>query len=193
MSEPRKANIVAIVGMPGAGKTECVNYLSENDWPKIYFGGIMYAEMAKAGIEVTPESQQKFREELREREGKDVLALRAIEQINNLVEAGEYNIVLDGVYSWSEYKALKRAFPGQLTVIAIVAPRIMRHKRLASRPERPFTAEEATTRDWAEIENLEKGGPIAMADHYIVNDGNLDDLHTKLEAAIPDLHFRAGL
>ena len=50
MSEPRKANIVAIVGMPGAGKTESVNYLSENDWPKIYFGGIVYAELSNDRI-----------------------------------------------------------------------------------------------------------------------------------------------
>lgn len=192
MSEPRNATLVAVVGMPGAGKTETVSYFTKNDWPKIYFGGIVYKEMETAGIEVTAESQQKFREELREQRGKDFIALQAIEQINNLVNAGEYNIVLDGLYSWSEYKALKSAFPGQLKVIAVVAPREIRHRRLASRPERPFTADEATTRDWSEIENIEKGGPIAMADHYIINDGTLEELHEKIELAVPEIHFRQG-
>ena len=38
---------------------------------------------------------------------------------------------------------------------------------------RPFTIKEAKARDYAEIENLEKGGPIAMADYTILNPEDL--------------------
>jgi len=34
---------------------------------------------------------------------------------------------------------------------------------------RPATRQQAIARDYAEIENIEKGGPIAMADYYILN------------------------
>ena len=182
MTERDDIRLIAFVGMPGAGKTEAVDYLVKKGWPNIYFGGIMYDEMAKAGIEVTAESQQIFREQLREREGKDFIAKRAVERINNLLEAGQRNIVLDGVYSWSEYKMLKSELHKALEVIAIVAPRRVRHRRLANRPERPFTADEAMKRDYTEIENIEKGGPIAIADHYIINDETLDVLHEKIDS-----------
>src|SRR5690606_38977731 len=98
-------------------------------------------------------------------------------------------ILLDGLYTWTEYRTLKHEFPGELSVVAIVAPRRLRHRRLAVRPERPFTAKEATERDWSEIENLEKGGPIAMADHFVMNDGDMDKLHTQIEDVLKSLEF----
>lgn len=181
MTERDDIRLIALVGMPGAGKTEAVEYLVNKGWPNIYFGGIMYDEMRKAGIQITAESQQIFREQLRAREGKDFIAKRAIERINNLLDAGQRNIVLDGIYSWSEYKLLKSEFHKALEVVAIVAPRKVRYHRLANRPERPFTADEAMKRDYTEIENIEKGGPIAIADHYIINDETIDALHEKID------------
>jgi hypothetical protein len=44
-------------------------------------------------------------------------------------------------------------------------------------------------RDWSEIENLEKGGPIAIADYFIINDGSLEQLHQRIDAATHDAHF----
>jgi hypothetical protein len=38
------------------------------------------------------------------------------------------------------------------------------------RPVRPLTPFESHSRDFAEIENLNKGGPIAIADYLIKND-----------------------
>ncbi len=187
--EQRDVNIIAFVGLAGAGKSSAVDYITAKGYPKIYFGGIIYQAMNDAGIEITPESQQIFREEIREKEGKDFVVKRVIKQARDLIESGQKRIILDGLYTWTEYKLLKHEFPGELTVVAIVAPRRLRHRRLAVRPERPFTAHEATERDWTEIENLEKGGPIAIADHYIMNDGDLDKLHTQLDAELRDTNF----
>lgn len=189
MTENRNNKIVAFVGLTGSGKSESTNYVTEKGYPKIYFGGIIYTAMNKAGIEITPESQQIFREEIREVEGKDFVVKQAVEQTRGLIDSGQRRIVLDGVYSWTEYKILKREFPGEFTVIAVVAPRYIRHRRLSQRPERPFTHEEASKRDWAEIENLEKGGPIAIADHYIMNDGNLENLHEQIDKTLNEIDF----
>jgi dephospho-CoA kinase len=183
--------ILAFVGLPGSGKSTAVDYVCKKGYPKVYFGGIMYDEMKKEGIEITPESQQKFREEWREREGKDVIVRRAIEQVRGLIAAGQRHILLDGVYSWTEYKILKREFPGEMTVVAIVAPKHIRHHRLNIRPERPFTNEEANTRDWSQIENLEAGGPIAIADHFLHNEGDIEKLDVRIERLLSDLNFTA--
>jgi dephospho-CoA kinase len=43
-----------------------------------------------------------------------------------------------------------------------------------------LTYEEARGRDYAEIENIEKGGPIAMADFTVVNDSDLQNLYSQL-------------
>jgi len=185
----KNVKIVAFVGLPGVGKSAAVDYITEKGYPKVYFGGIIYAAMNEAGIEITPESQQKFREEIRETEGKDFVVKRVVKQTQELIEAGQHHIVLDGLYSWTEYKILKHEFPGELSVIAIVAPKRLRHRRLANRPERPFSQAEADQRDRSEIENLEKGGPIAIADHYIMNDSDLEKLYKQVDEVLTEIEF----
>ena len=91
-------------------------------------------------------------------------------------------LVLDGLYSWSEYKILKEKLGDLLQVWAIVTDASVRRERLAHRPVRPLTAEEVDRRDAAEIENLEKGGPIAAADRFLVNNGPLGELRAQYAA-----------
>jgi len=188
MTQPH-AKIIALVGLAGSGKSSAVEYLTEKGFPKIYFGGVIYKAMDEAGIEKTWDNQQKFREEIRRREGKDFVIKRVIKNIHDLINAGQNKIVLDGLYTWSEYKFLKHEFPGQVVVIAIVTPKHLRYQRMIKRAERPMQPHEVDQRDWSEIENLEKGGPIAIADYFIINDGSLEQLHQKIDAATHDAHF----
>lgn len=188
MTQPY-AKIIALVGLAGSGKSSAVEYLTEKGFPKIYFGGVIYKAMDEAGIEKTWDNQQQFREEIRRREGKDFVIKRVIKNIHDLINAGQNKIVLDGLYTWSEYKLLKHEFPGQVVVIAIVTPKYLRYQRMAKRIERPMQPHEVDQRDWSEIENLEKGGPIAIADYFIINDGSLEQLHQRIDAATHDAHF----
>jgi len=189
MTHQPNIKIVAFVGLSGSGKSTAVEYLTEKGYPKVYFGGIVLDAMTKAGLEHTQENEKPFREELRVREGKDFVVKRIITQIHDLIDAGQHRIVADGLYTWTEYKALKREFPGELTVAAIVTPKHMRHHRLLTRAIRPLTDTEANQRDWAEIENLEKGGPIAIADHYIINDGDMKNLQIQIDDELKRINF----
>lgn len=182
--------IIAFVGLPGAGKTTAVDYLTEKGFPKVYFGGVVLDAMEAAHLEHTEANERRFREELREQEGKDFVVNRIIEQIRHLAAAGQHRIVADGLYTWTEYKALKRAFPGELTVVATVTPKHLRYRRLAQRPVRPLTEREASERDWAEIERLEKGGPIAIADFYVANDGNENHFFSQIDRITDAIDFR---
>jgi dephospho-CoA kinase len=74
-----------------------------------------------------------------------------------------------------------------MIVVAIACPRWLRYERLAARPVRPLTPEQAEARDWQEIEKLEKGGPIAIADFTLVNDGEVDVLLEKLDSLMTEL------
>jgi len=191
MSEKENLKIIAFVGMSGSGKSVAVDFLTDKGIPKVYFGGMIYKEMEKRGIERTPdgESEKKFREMIRETEGKDWVVKQVIDEVHNLADAGQKRIVLDGVYSWTEMKALKHEFPGAMTFVAIVVPKRLRYKRVALRPDRPFNEEEIKERDRSEIEYLEKGGPIAAADYYVLNDGTVDDMKKKLAEILEEIKF----
>ena len=183
--------ILAIVGMSGSGKSVVVDYLTDKGYPKIYFGGMIYKEMAKRGIERTEdgESEKKFREMIRETEGKDWVVRQVIDEVKDLVAAGQKRIVLDGVYSWTEYKTLKHEFPTDLTFVAVVVDKKLRYKRVARRPERAFETAAIRERDRSEIENLEKGGPIAAADYYILNNGTVEDVESRLDEILREIQF----
>ena len=183
--------IIAVVGMSGSGKSVVVDYLTEKGFPKVYFGGMIYKEMKRRGIEITSdgESEKQFREMIRETEGKDWVVKQVIEETINLINAGQKRIVLDGLYSWTEYKILKKEFPGQLTVLAVVVPKALRHFRGGKRPERPFNTKEIQERDRSEVENIEKGGPIAMADYYVLNDDSVAKLHNDVDAILDRIEF----
>lgn len=189
MTHHENLKILAFVGLTGSGKTTAVEHFTKKGFPKVYFGGVIYKAMADAGIERTADSERIFRERYREENGKDVVANKIVEQIRELAAAGQHRVIADGIYTWSEYKVMKHAFPGELNVVAIVSPRRTRYHRLANRVERSYTETEAYERDQSEIENLEKGGPIAIADHYIINDDSEEALYEKLESLAQELEF----
>lgn len=189
MKHHENVKIVAFVGLTGSGKSTAVDYLTEKGYPKVYFGGIILDEVAKRGLELTQANEQPIREELREKEGKDFVVKRIVNQIHHLIDAGQHRIVADGLYTWTEYKVLKHEFPGELTVIAVVSPKHLRKMRMANRPLRPLTSVEVDQRDWAEIENIEKGGPIAIADYYILNSGDIDHFHQQIDTELEHSGF----
>ena len=187
----KDVKILAIVGMSGSGKSVVVDHLTALGFPKVYFGGMIYKEMEKRGIERTPdgESEKHFREMIRETEGKDWVVRQVINEARGLIGAGQKRVVLDGLYTWTEYKILKKEFPGQMSVLAVVVDKAIRHKRVSKRPDRPFNAEEIQERDRSEIENLEKGGPIAMADYYLLNNGSVGELEAGVDKVLKEIEF----
>lgn len=183
-SKTRRA--LALVGMPGAGKTLCAQHLQQQGFYQFRFGGIVVDEVVRRGWEINPRNEQTVREELRANEGMDVMARRALPALNAALAANDC-VIIDGLYSWSEYKTLQAELDAELSVIAIACARRDRYTRLANRPERPLTWEEAEGRDYREIEVLEKGGPIAIADYTLVNDRDAATLLASLDALVARL------
>lgn len=177
---------LALVGMPGAGKSTCATHLSERGLPQFRFGSIVTSEVVRRGLALTATNERLVREEFRANEGMDAIARRAMPFIRNLFK-DHPTVVIDGLYSFSEYTMLQRELNATLIVIAIVSDRAVRYARLSRRPERPLTPAEAQTRDIAEIEKLEKGGPIAIADYTLLNNGTAAELNAALDALLDEL------
>ncbi|HSX45692.1 MAG TPA: AAA family ATPase [Candidatus Saccharimonadia bacterium] len=185
MQDVNKA--LVFVGMPGAGKSICVELLKEKGLPLTYFGGITIEELGRRGLEVNEANERIVREDIRAKEGKGAYATRILNQVQDLFEHGHGLVVVDGLYSWTEYKIFKDSLGQNAIIIAVVAPRLERHARLAMRPRRPLSPEESDARDYAEIEHIEKGGPIANADYSILNDGTVAETKDALTQLLAKL------
>jgi dephospho-CoA kinase len=177
--------------MPGAGKSTCVDYLTSKNIPNVYFGGVVVDETKRRYGKVNEELERTVREDMRAKEGKGAVAKRIIVKIDELIAQGRIRIVADGLYSWTEYKMFKERWGDDAIIVAIAASRKTRHARLANRPVRPFTEEEVTAREYAEIENIEKGGPIANADYTLVNNGTPEDLIEQFKRVLVEAGFLA--
>lgn len=177
--------LIAVVGMCGSGKSVATDILESSGWHKAYFGGITYKKMQEAGIERTPDSERIFREKLRKKYGPECYAKLLLPEIEEALKTK--NVVLDGLYSWYEYKFLEKVFGDRLKLICIVADKKIRYERIVKRKERPFDAIKVKERDLSEIENLYKGGPIAYADYYLCNNGSLEDYKKRLEEILKQI------
>ena len=166
--------IVAIVGMAGSGKSEVAKVFQDAGFVRVRFGDITDEEMKKRSLERNEANERHCRELLRKEMGMAAYAILNRPRIDTALEKSD--VVADGLYSWEEYLDYKKYYGDWFYVVAVCSPPRARYARLAARPERPLTAEEASSRDKSEIENLNKGGPIAMADYVIPNEHNLDYL-----------------
>lgn len=175
----KQPNIIAVVGLIGAGKSEAVARFVAHGFMRFGFNDVIYEEVARRGLARTEQNERMVREELRKNFGIAVVAERLVARVDAAMKEG-HHVVLESLYSWAEYKLMKEQFGDQFRICAIYAPPAIRYRRLASRPERPFDEAAAQSREYAEIENLQKGGPIAIADWTISNLG--DDKNEFLKA-----------
>jgi len=186
-AQPQRRTL-ALVGMPGAGKTLCAKHLEQRNFFQFRFGSIVTDEVLRRGLPLTPEHERIVREEFRAQDGMDAIARRALPLLQEALRQHPC-IVIDGLYSQSEYRTLREALGDTIILVAIVAERRLRYERLAQRLERPLTWAEAEARDMREIEHIEKGGPIALADYTLLNDGSPQALLAQLDALLERLDF----
>lgn len=180
---------LALVGMPGAGKSLCASHLNERGFFTYRFGQIVVDEVARRGLPLNPQNERLVREDLRAKEGINAIAQRSLPHLHKALKTHN-SIIIDGLYGFGEYKLLQQGLGASMVVLAIVASRPLRYGRLAKRPERPLTADEALERDIREIENLEKGGPIAIADYTLLNDGTAQELLAQLDTLLLTLDIQ---
>lgn len=176
--------------MAGAGKSEVSRLLAgAHGFQSVYFGQVVLDELAARGLAQGAEAEQAVREALRATEGMAVMAARSLPRIRAGLASGS-DICIDGLYSAAEWELLRRETA--VILIAVHAPRWVRKPRLAKRPSRPLTSEEVDQRDLSEVHALDKATPIALADLHIVNDGDVGQLHARVEAALDQLDRAAA-
>jgi dephospho-CoA kinase len=177
--------VVAVVGMTGSGKSEVARLFREKGFTTVRFGDITDEEVRKLGLPLNEENERPVRERLRKEHGMAAYAELNRPRIDAALNNS--NVVVDGLYSWEEYVYLKDHYVADFIVVAVWSSPRTRYNRLARRKTRPLAPAEAADRDRAEIENLNKGGPIAMADFTISNESTLADLKEQIERTVEEL------
>jgi dephospho-CoA kinase len=180
--------VVSIVGMTGAGKSEVSRVFEQNGFTRIRFGDLTDEEMRRRGLKPSEGNERLVRELLRREQGSAAYAELNQPRIEQALKSSD--VVIDGLYSWEEYLCLKACYGEDLYLVAVWSSPRTRYTRLAGRSSRRLTEEEAASRDIAEIENIAKGGPIAMADFTIVNESSLEDLRREAERVVSRLKWK---
>jgi dephospho-CoA kinase len=177
--------VVSILGMTGAGKSEVSCLFEENGFTRIRFGELTDEEMKKRNLKPNEENERLVRELLRKEHGPAAYAKLNLPRIEQALKKSD--VVIDGLYSWEGYIYLKERYGEDLYLVAVWSSPRTRYGRLTKRSSRRLTLEEAASRDRAEIENIQKGGPIAMADFTIINESSLEDLREQAKRIIAAL------
>ena len=141
--------------------------------------------MKRRGLALNEENERYVRQEMRKEHGMAAYAILNLPRIDEALRFSD--VVVDGLYSWEEYTLLKARYEDDLCLVAVWASPATRYARLAKRAVRPLTLEEAASRDSAEIEKTNKGGPIAMADFTIINESSIDQLRKQAEKVVTAL------
>lgn len=183
-----KKSIIAIVGLPGSGKTEAAQYYREKGYPVISFGKIITDMVQEKYGEHTESNHKVVREGIREEHGAAALAVLSEKKIKEALEKNNI-IIIDGMRSWEEYMYLKQSLKHvHVYILSLFADKRTRHHRISHRnADRPQHYGE--DRDLNELLNINMGPTIAYADFLIKNNFSKEDLHDKLDEVYREVYY----
>jgi len=183
----KQKTIIAIVGLPGSGKTEAADFFAKKHLPVISFGKIINDYIDDKKLLHTRENHKKIREDLRKKYGQEALALLNKDRIKKAL-AENMIVIIEGMRSWEEYLYLKKEFPQiRLFIVGLYADKLIRYQRLSQRKDRPKLYGEE--RDIDELIGINMGPTIAFADYFIKNNYSLEDFYDKLELVYRSIYF----
>jgi len=166
--------VFAVCGMPGSGKGEFAQVLSNNDIPVRSMGDMVREEVARRELEIAPEVFGIVAADLRREFGDDVLAVRLTAAVDELLKDNPI-VLIDGLRGTAEYDVFKSTWGKTFQSIAIVTEKQIRFARMAARGR----SEDGGTATFEARDEREKGwgleSLIESADVRLEN--NLDLVH----------------
>jgi dephospho-CoA kinase len=169
--------IFIIVGMPASGKNIARTYAESAGIAYFATGDLVRQEVIRRGLEPTGINTASISTELRDSDGLGVTRMA----LESALESGMDEVFLEGMRSWPEIELISNE--ADVTVVAFVAPREMRLKRVMERGRSDDSAAGFSIRDRRETD-YGTSVPIALADEYILNTGTMDDTLAELDRIV---------
>ncbi len=158
--------IVAITGMPGAGKSTAARALVARGWKRVIMGDVIREETKRRGL--TPDSKNtgEVMKQLRKERGEAAVAELCLETIRG---GGSDRVVVDGIRSMPEVEVFRRS--AEVILIAVHASQRRRFALLKERgrSDDPLSYEMFLKREERELE-VGIGDAIALADEMVSNE-----------------------
>ena len=173
--------IIGLTGKNCAGKGTVADYLAKKGFVYYSLSDIIREELNKKEKEHSRENMISLGNELREKFGPGVLAIKTNEKIRK----GKQNFVIDSIRSPFEVKELGKN--KGFVLLNIEAPLELRFERMLSRNRigDAKTVEELKMQEARENKKSDTSQQvdetIKMADSVIVNDGTFEDLYKKID------------
>ncbi|HMQ11641.1 MAG TPA: AAA family ATPase [Oligoflexia bacterium] len=180
-------SIIGLTGTNASGKGAAALFLTEHGYDFYSLSDVLRETMAKQGI---MESRLAFIDigtQLRQEHGVDVLAKKTIEKIE---QNPSKKIVVDSFRHPSEVELFKKTY-ANFILLCIDAPVELRFERAKKRgrAENADTLEQFIHNETLESSNNQQAqqlnATLALADHTLINQDNLADLHQQLTAFLP--------
>lgn len=174
--------IIGITGTDGAGKGAVVEYLKTKGFVHYSSRDFLVAEIEKQGLPIDRNHMRLVANELRARFGNEFVVKQAYEKA---IQEDESNIVIESIRASAEADYLQSR--GGI-LLAVDADPALRYERVQGRRsasdkvsfEQFITHEELEKND-PDPNGMQKAAVIAAADHTIMNDGTIEELHAKVE------------
>lgn len=180
----QKKRVIAISGMPGAGKGVAAEAAKQLGLKVLVLGDVVREETERRGLEPTPKNVGAVMLQLRTEEGPSAIAKRLLPKVESIQSS---TVVVEGIRSLHELAELSSKF--KIVTVAIHASPKSRFERLLARnrSDDPKNWEVFQERDMRELE-LGLGQVVALAETILCNEGTIPELQTKFKEAIAKLN-----
>ena len=175
--------IIAISGMPGAGKSIVSDVAREMGYPVYSMGDVVRNEAARLGLEETPDNLGMITLDLRKKNGPTIVARMLVDQIR---KDTAHTVVVEGVRSVDEVREFQKHF--KVHILAVVSVQEVRYSRLKARgrSDDPRDIAEFSQRDEREL-GLGISNVIESADVRIPNENDETTFRHRVREALVEL------
>ena len=179
-----KKRVIAILGMPGAGKGIASEAARRLGLEVLVLGDVIREETERRGLEPTPENVGSVMLQVRRDEGPAVVVRRLVPKIE---ASGSQTLIVEGIRSEDEVQELRSKY--EVVTVGIHASPKTRFQRLLARgrSDDPKTWNTFYERDSREL-NVGLCRVIALADILLLNEGTIEELQSSFRAAMRKLN-----
>lgn len=175
------ARVVAVCGMPGSGKGEFAQVLSESNIPVLSMGDMVRAEVRRLELEESPGIFGEIAALLRKQHGEDVLAVRLADAVDSHRESNSI-VLIEGMRGTAERSVFEQRWGKEFFSLAVAASADIRFTRIQNRgrsedgDRQAFEVRDTRERGWG-LEEI-----ITESDYLIDNNVDLETFRKSCHA-----------